>query len=87
VELAGTALDMPVQIVVSPADVATVRALLTETATFPLNLVEEEALAEGQAHLRFGRTERVYDMKELADRLCDAIAARPAEPGEHLRHG
>ena len=86
-ELAGTALDMPVEIVVSPADAATVRGLLTGTATFPLTLVEEEALAEGQAHLRFGRSERVYDMRELADRLCEAIAARAAEPEELLRHG
>jgi flagellar assembly protein FliH len=86
-ELAGKALDVPVEIVVSPADAPTVRALLIETATFPLDLVEEEALAEGQAHLRFGRTERVYDMTGLADRLCAAIAARSVEPGENLRHG
>jgi flagellar assembly protein FliH len=86
-QLAGKALDVPVEIVVSPADAATVRALLTETATFPLDLVEEEALAEGQAHLRFGRIERVYDMTGLADRLCEAIAARRIESGEYLRHG
>jgi len=87
VELAGRALDMPVEIVVSPADAETVRSLLADTTTFPLNLVEEEALAEGQAHLRFGQSERVYDMNELADRLCEAIAARTAEPKERLRHG
>ena len=86
-ELAGAALDMPVEIVVSPADAGTVRALLTDATTFPLALVEEEALAEGQAYLRFGRTERVYDMNDLAERLCDAIAARTAEPGEQRRHG
>lgn len=87
VELAGTALDIQVDIVVSPADAAAVNALLTETTTFPVDVVQEEALAEGQAYLRFGRTERVYDMNELADRLCEAIAARTLEPGENLRHG
>jgi hypothetical protein len=86
-ELAGKALDVPIEVVVSPADAPTVRALLTETATFPLDLVEEEALAEGQAHLRVGRTERVYDMTGLADRLCEAIAGRSVGPGENLRHG
>lgn len=86
-ELAGKALDVPVEIVISPADAPTVRAFLTATATFPVDLVEEEALAEGQAHLRFGRTERVYDMTGLADRLCEVIAARCLEPGEYLRHG
>jgi flagellar biosynthesis/type III secretory pathway protein FliH len=86
-ELAGRALDMPVELVVSAADAPTVRALLTGTETFPLNLVEEDALAEGQAHLRFGRSERVYDMNQLADRLCEAIAARATEPEEQQRHG
>jgi flagellar assembly protein FliH len=87
VELAGTALDMPVEIVVSRVDAETVRSLLPDAPTFPLNLVEEEALAEGQAYLRFGQSERVYDMSALADRLCEAIAARTAQPREHVIHG
>ena len=86
-ELAGKALDVPLEIMVSPADAPTVRALLTENATFPLDIFEEEALAEGQAHLRFGRIERVYDMTGLADRLCEVIAGRSVGPGENLRHG
>lgn len=86
-DIAGRALDMPVELVVSPGDAPTVRALLGEATTFPLSLVEEEALAEGQAHLRFGRTERIYDMNELADRLCEAIAGQSAEQEDRLRHG
>jgi flagellar assembly protein FliH len=85
-DLAAETLDLPVEIVASPADAATVRALLPET-TFPLSLVEESALAEGQAHLRFGRSERVYDMTHIADRLCEAIAARPGRSGERTQHG
>jgi flagellar assembly protein FliH len=86
-ELAGSALDLPVEIVVSPGDAATVRSLLPESTTFPLTLVEEPALAEGQAYLRFGQTERVYDMAQIAERLCEAIAARTATPEERTGHG
>jgi flagellar assembly protein FliH len=86
-ELAAAALDQPVEIVVSPADEPTVRSLLPASTTFPLTLMEEPALAEGQAFLRFGRTERVYDMSELAQRLCEAITARTVIPGELMNHG
>lgn len=86
-ELAAAALDVPVEIVVSAGDAATVRSLLPETTTFPLSLVEEPALAEGQAYLRFGQTERVYDMTRIAERLCEAITARTAAPAERMTHG
>jgi flagellar assembly protein FliH len=86
-ELASGSLDLPVEIVTAPADADTVRSLLPETTTFPLTLVEEAALAEGQAFLRIGRSERVYDMSRLADRLLEAIAARAEEPRERIRHG
>jgi flagellar assembly protein FliH len=85
-ELAAAALDLPVELVVSPGDAETVRALLPAT-TFPLALVEEPALAEGQAYLRFGQAERVYDMRQLAQRLCEAITARTAAPAERMNHG
>ena len=75
-ELASGAVDLPVEIVSSPADAATVRLLLPDSVSFQLALVEEPALAEGQAYLRLGRTERTYDLSDLADRLCDAISAR-----------
>jgi flagellar biosynthesis/type III secretory pathway protein FliH len=86
-ELAASALDLPVEIVVAPADAGTVRALLPGATTFPLSLVEEPALAEGQAYLRFGHTERVYDMNQLSQRLCEAITARTASPSERMNHG
>ncbi len=86
-ELAALALDLPVEIVVAPTDAATVKALLPETTTFPLSLVEEPALAEGQAYLRFGKTERVYDMSQLSHRLCEAITARTASPAERMNNG
>jgi flagellar assembly protein FliH len=86
-ELAANALDLPVEIVVSPADESTVRSLLPAATTFPLSLVEEPALAEGQAFLRFGQTERVYDMSQLAQRLREAIAARTVAPMELTNHG
>jgi flagellar assembly protein FliH len=86
-ELAAAALDLPVEIVISPGDAPTVRSLLPSSTTFPLSLVEEPALAEGQAFLRFGQTERVYDMSQLAERLCEAITARTAKPAERMNHG
>lgn len=84
-DLAAETLDLPVEIVVSPADAVTAQLLLPET-TFPLSLIEEPALAEGQAYLRFGRSERIYDMSHLADRLFEAISARPGRAGQVQAH-
>jgi flagellar assembly protein FliH len=86
-ELASSNLDLPVEIVTSPSDAATVRALVPETTTFPLRLIEEAALAEGQAFVRFGQSERAYDMTGLADRLVEAIAARSDLTGERKQNG
>lgn len=79
-EMMSASLDVPVEVVVSPADAAIVARLLGETATMPAKLVEEPALAEGQAYLRFGQTERAYDLSDLAARLLDAVSARGGNP-------
>ncbi len=84
-EMASGALELPVEIVVTPADAPVVARLVGEATTMPVKLVEEPALAEGQAYLRFGRAEHAYDLSDLAGRLCDALASRGAGPTLEMR--
>lgn len=84
-ELAEDALDRPVTVVVTPEDAVLVRAMLPEAPTMPVEVVEEQALAEGQAFLRFGQTERKYDLGHLAERLRAALVAGAVPSGEHQR--
>ena len=85
VEMMSDALDLPAEIVVAPADAPVVTRLLGDAATFPVKLVEEPALAEGQAFLRFGQTERAYDLSDLPARLCEALATRAGGPSVGMR--
>ena len=75
-EMMSASLDVPVELVVAPADTAAVAGLLGDTSAMPVTIVEEPSLAEGQAHLRFGTTERAYDLSDLSARLLDALASR-----------
>jgi flagellar biosynthesis/type III secretory pathway protein FliH len=81
-DLASEALDQPVEIVVSSMDVAQLHAMLPEAPTIPVSVIEEPALAKGQAYLRFGRSERSYDLGQVVERLLAVLTARSAKSTE-----
>ena len=74
-DMLSSALDVPIEVVVCPADAGVLDRLLREATTIPVQLVEEPALAEGQAYLRFGQSERAYDLSGISGRLCDALVS------------
>ncbi len=79
-DLAAEAVDAPVEIVVPPSDAETVRGMMRRApSSLPIRLVEEPALAAGQAYLRFGRVERKYDLSDMADRLLAALSDGAAD--------
>lgn len=79
-DLAAEAVDAPVEIVVPPSEAETVRGMMRGApSSLPIRLVEEPALAAGQAYLRFGQVERKYDLSDMADRLLAALSDEAAE--------
>lgn len=77
-DLAGNAVDRPCEIVVTASDAGIVRGLLQEVPTVEVRIVEESALAPGQAYLRLGSEERFYDLSDMADRLLAALSSNPS---------
>lgn len=74
-ELANAAGKQDVEIVVAPSNARLVRSLLEKDVGFPVKLVEEASLGEGQAYLRFGDSERQIDHNEVLSGISQAVAA------------
>lgn len=74
-EALDSALDVPVELIVSPNVSATIEGLLPNTAALPLRLVQDESLADDQAFMRFGETETAYDFRDVTRRLLTALAS------------
>ena len=74
-ELAAGAGRQEVEIVVSPGNAPLMRGLLDGKAGFPVRLVEESSLGEGQAYLRFGEFERQIDYAEVLAGIGRAVDA------------
>lgn len=74
-ELAQAEGRQQVEIVVSPANADLMRTLLEKDTGFPVALIEEASLGEGQAFLRFGETERHIDHDEVLSGISEAVDA------------
>lgn len=85
--LAATAADMPIEVVVSPANYAALESFLAEATSVPLRLVEEPSLAEGQVYLRSGKTERHIDFSSAVDRIAAAITGLYELNEKAFHHG
>lgn len=66
----------PVRIVVAPASVAALEAVLPQDDALPLDISEDATLAEGQAHISFGQEgEREIDLQGLLQQISGAVDA------------
>ncbi len=74
-EMARDQGDQPVQITVAPSNHATMEKLLQQEFGFPLSVVEEPTLGEGQVYLKFGQSERQIDLDEVLNGIGQAVAA------------
>ncbi len=81
--LAEAAADAPVRLMIAPPARPAVEAALAEVPSLPVELLEEEALGEGQALLRHGPGETRIDL----DRAAAEIAAAVRGFFEHAREG
>jgi flagellar assembly protein FliH len=68
-------LDAPVEIFASPSESATVEDRVSRLATFPVVVTPETSLAEGQVHLRLGKSEKQLDGSASLARIAEAIEA------------
>ncbi|WGW04339.1 FliH/SctL family protein [Tropicibacter oceani] len=78
---------LEVQIAVSPGNVEAVSGLLEEDFGFPVRLIEDSTLADEQADIRFGKTEKQIDLGELVRSVSEAIAGFAHENQRKLANG
>jgi flagellar assembly protein FliH len=72
-ELSSQSADAPVQISVAPDSRQFIESVLPDRPGFPLQIVDEPALAEGQVLLRMGHIEHSIDTSRAAEELTSAI--------------
>lgn len=62
-----------VELVIAPQDRSSIEPLLTGGLGFPVTLIEDDLLLQGQAQIRFGETERQVDLKRIVSGIEGAI--------------
>lgn len=73
-EVADTASDVPVEIVVAPENTERLNQLICGKVAPPVNVREEPSLGAGQAYLRLGRTESKLDLDSVLLEISGAVA-------------
>lgn len=85
--LIADAADSPIELVVGPGGQSILETQVTQVANAAIRVVEEPSLAEGQAYLRIGKTERQIDLSGALDRIRSAIEALYELNERTLKHG
>ena len=73
-ELAGGQDPQNGEITVSPNNYEAVAAILPENLPFPVDLIQDASLSEGQSQIRLGSRERQIDLGEVLQGLSQAFA-------------
>lgn len=73
--LAGPLVDEPVSLVINPAARDAVDSALKDASDLPFSIVEEPALAEGQAYFRLGMRETKVDLTRAMAEIDGAVRA------------
>ncbi len=79
--------DAPVELMVGPGGRETLEAHVAELGNAAIRLVEEPSLAEGQAYLRIGKTERQVDLAAALKKIRTAIGNLYELNERTLKHG
>ena len=85
--LIDEAADTPVELLVAPASRAALEPHLANYGSAAIVLREEPSMAEGQAHLRIGKTERQIDLTGALDSIKTAFDALFEINERTLKHG
>jgi len=86
-ELAETAAESPVTILVAPETHDLVAEFLAETTALPYRLVADETLTGWQVFFRLGAHERQLNLGGVIDRVAARIAAFSLQNEKVLKHG
>ena len=78
---------LEVEIAVAPGCTEAVAPLLEADVGFPLRLVEDETLAEGQADIRFAGTEKQIDLSSLVNDVAQAVRGFMHDNRRSIAHG
>ncbi|SMX32020.1 ABC transporter ATP-binding protein [Maliponia aquimaris] len=79
--------QMEVVIAVAPTRVEAVTPLLKSDFAFPIQLVPDDTLAEEQADIRFGETERQIDLSDLIASVAEAVEGFAHDNRRKMTHG
>lgn len=86
-DMARLQTDQAMQIVVSPGESHGVRALVAENISVPVKVQEDDTLAEGQAYLRVGASERELNSSALLESIHGSIDAFTYHVREDSQYG
>lgn len=75
----------PVLLVTAPGQSDALQAILPETTTMPVEIVEDATLADGQVQLRFGGTEREIDLAKVLETIGAAVEGFFQEAGQPMK--
>lgn len=78
---------LEVEIAVASGCAEAVAPLLEADIGFPLRLVEDETLAEGQADIRFAGTEKQIDLSGLVNDVAQAVRGVMHDNRRSIAHG
>ncbi len=84
---AEAASGQPMLLRVPPADAETLAQIMQSDAPFPLQIVEEPALAAGQVQLVMGKSEYRLDLADVVAATRSALEALHLTNERNLRHG
>ncbi|MBV7395429.1 ABC transporter ATP-binding protein [Mameliella sediminis] len=78
---------MEVTIAVHPARVDAIMPLIDRDFGFPIQLIADDTLAEEQADIRFGETERQIDLSDLTASVAEAVEGFAHDNRRKMKHG
>ncbi|MFW2543200.1 ABC transporter ATP-binding protein [Primorskyibacter sp. 2E107] len=86
-EMAKEIGSVEVNIAVSPTNVESVKQLLDGDFGLPLVVVEDSTLADEQADIRFGQTEKQIDLGDLVSSVSEAVEGFAHDNRRKLANG
>ncbi|SNS92509.1 ABC transporter ATP-binding protein [Antarctobacter heliothermus] len=78
---------MEVVIAVNPKRVDAIMPLLDRDVGFPIQITPDDTLAEEQADIRFGQTERQIDLSDLIASVAEAVEGFAHDNRRKMKHG
>ncbi|MBO9395430.1 hypothetical protein J7400_01975 [Shimia sp. R9_2] len=86
-EIVRESSETPVVLSAAPDAFQPVIDVMPETPQFPVEVVRDESLGEGQIRFEFAERERLLDMSEVLDTVAEALKAFTHETRKEAQNG